>query len=179
MDFADSLCHPGIAVSSKVSEHLSQNVYFILICWSIRTIVYCVVVDSGKWYKLYFLYYRYGIWPYRNYKTRGINGPRPLPFFGTLLHFKKVSWEGRERDGPFCWSCIHVTHCLALRCMKKTYLKLRGPGWVDHDCFSVYSLQGVLVFDKECHNKYGDVWGWVFAPFYLKDQLIRSFILIN
>ncbi|KFQ05822.1 Cytochrome P450 3A24, partial [Leptosomus discolor] len=49
----------------------------------------------------------YGTWPHSLFKKLGIPGPRPLPFFGTCLEYRK----------------------------------------------------GFLVFDSECFQKYGKVWG--------------------
>ncbi|NWW77824.1 CP3A9 protein, partial [Climacteris rufus] len=38
---------------------------------------------------LSFLSHRYGTWPYGLFKKLGIPGPRPLPFFGTCLEYRK------------------------------------------------------------------------------------------
>ncbi|XP_034986805.1 cytochrome P450 3A12 isoform X2 [Zootoca vivipara] len=35
------------------------------------------------------LFMLYGIWPYSHFRNLGIPGPRPLPFFGTLLCYRK------------------------------------------------------------------------------------------
>lgn len=40
---------------------------------------------------LCFLSHRYGTWPFGLFKKLGIPGPRPLPFFGTCLEYRKVS----------------------------------------------------------------------------------------
>ncbi|NXG35436.1 CP3A9 protein, partial [Dromaius novaehollandiae] len=39
--------------------------------------------------QLYLLSCRYGIWPFGLFKKLGIPGPRPLPFFGTCLEYRK------------------------------------------------------------------------------------------
>ncbi|XP_064414931.1 cytochrome P450 3A30-like [Latimeria chalumnae] len=56
---------------------------------------------------LFAILVRYGIQPYGFFKKLGIPGPRPLPFFGTFLNYRK----------------------------------------------------GVFIFDKECYQKYGKIWG--------------------
>uniref|UniRef100_A0A8C2SMV9 unspecific monooxygenase n=1 Tax=Coturnix japonica TaxID=93934 RepID=A0A8C2SMV9_COTJA len=38
---------------------------------------------------LCFLSYRYGTWPFGLFKKLGIPGPKPLPFFGTCLEYRK------------------------------------------------------------------------------------------
>lgn len=40
---------------------------------------------------LSFLPHRYGTWPFGLFKKLGIPGPKPLPFFGTCLEYRKVS----------------------------------------------------------------------------------------
>ncbi|KFQ76016.1 Cytochrome P450 3A9, partial [Phaethon lepturus] len=39
--------------------------------------------------RLSFLSHRYGTWPFGVFKKLGIPGPRPLPFFGTCLEYRK------------------------------------------------------------------------------------------
>uniref|UniRef100_A0A8C6LD53 unspecific monooxygenase n=1 Tax=Nothobranchius furzeri TaxID=105023 RepID=A0A8C6LD53_NOTFU len=31
----------------------------------------------------------YAYWPYRAFKNLGVSGPKPIPFFGTMLHYRK------------------------------------------------------------------------------------------
>lgn len=35
--------------------------------------------------------HRYAYWPYGTFKRMGIPGPNPVPFFGTMLAYRKVS----------------------------------------------------------------------------------------
>ncbi|KAL2298921.1 hypothetical protein Nmel_014531, partial [Mimus melanotis] len=42
---------------------------------------------------LCFLSHRYGTWPFGLFKKLGIPGPRPLPFFGTCLEYRKGFME--------------------------------------------------------------------------------------
>uniref|UniRef100_A0A3Q2DEU3 Uncharacterized protein n=1 Tax=Cyprinodon variegatus TaxID=28743 RepID=A0A3Q2DEU3_CYPVA len=32
---------------------------------------------------------RYAYWPYGAFKRLGISGPKPIPFFGTMLHYRR------------------------------------------------------------------------------------------
>ncbi|KAK6303863.1 cytochrome P450 3A30 [Coregonus clupeaformis] len=57
---------------------------------------------------LFALFMWYGYAPYGFFKKLGIQGPKPLPFIGTFLEYKR----------------------------------------------------GIFIFDKECYQKYGDVWGF-------------------
>ena len=34
--------------------------------------------------------HRYAYWPYGVFKKLGIPGPKPVPFFGTMLAYRKV-----------------------------------------------------------------------------------------
>ncbi|XP_038141277.1 cytochrome P450 3A30 isoform X2 [Cyprinodon tularosa] len=49
----------------------------------------------------------YAYWPYGAFKRLGISGPKPIPFFGTMLHYRR----------------------------------------------------GFFLFDQECYQKYGKIWG--------------------
>uniref|UniRef100_A0A3B5M138 Uncharacterized protein n=1 Tax=Xiphophorus couchianus TaxID=32473 RepID=A0A3B5M138_9TELE len=32
----------------------------------------------------------YAYWPYGTFKKLGISGPKPVPFFGTMLNYRRV-----------------------------------------------------------------------------------------
>lgn len=49
---------------------------------------------------------RWGTWPYDCFKRIGVDGPRPLPFVGTLLHFRKV----RQTFKIVSQSCVPGKH---------------------------------------------------------------------
>lgn len=36
------------------------------------------------------LFYRYAYWPYGVFKKMGVPGPSPVPFFGTMLEYRRV-----------------------------------------------------------------------------------------
>ena len=46
--------------------------------------------DKCLWPNLYCHALRYGYAPYGFFKKIGIRGPKPLPFIGTFLEYKKV-----------------------------------------------------------------------------------------
>lgn len=47
-----------------------------------------------------FVLHRYAYWPYGTFKKMGIPGPKPVPFFGTMLAYRKVG-EHNFSDSMF------------------------------------------------------------------------------
>uniref|UniRef100_A0A7N5ZYV0 Cytochrome P450 3A n=1 Tax=Anabas testudineus TaxID=64144 RepID=A0A7N5ZYV0_ANATE len=56
----------------------------------IYTIVYYCKSILIPYFPVFFIVHRYAYWPYGVFKRLGVPGPKPIPFFGTMLAYRKV-----------------------------------------------------------------------------------------
>lgn len=75
--------------------------------------------------QLSFLSHRYGTWPFGLFKKLGIPGPRPLPFFGTCLEYRKVSDWSLLCSRNVCPLLLQLNGYVVMI----SYLQMPSPAW--------------------------------------------------
>ncbi|KAF4116741.1 cytochrome P450 3A27-like [Onychostoma macrolepis] len=90
------------------------------------------------------LLYIYGSWPHSFFKKLGIPGPKPLPFFGTMLEYKKGFYnfdvECFKKYGRV-WGSYDARQpvlCIMDQSIIKTILV--------KECYSLYQQKGKIFF---------------------------------
>uniref|UniRef100_A0A672M005 Cytochrome P450 3A n=1 Tax=Sinocyclocheilus grahami TaxID=75366 RepID=A0A672M005_SINGR len=95
---------------------------------------YGLVFSAETWALLMlFVALLYGSWPHSFFKKLGIPGPKPLPFFGTMLEYRKVSLYIYDARQPvLCimdqsiFKTILVKECYSLFTNRRNF-RLNGP----------------------------------------------------